>query len=77
MFAIVSTLLRYPSFWLCFRHQLALENFALRHQITVLKRQRPRPKFRPWDRWLWIILMRAWPNWKTPLIIFRPETVIA
>jgi len=76
MFAIVSTLLRYPSSWLRSRHQLALENLALRHQITVLKRQRPRPKLRPWDRWLQIMLKRAWPHWKTPLMIFRPETVI-
>jgi putative transposase len=76
MFAIVSTLLRYPLSWLGSKHQLALENLALRHQIMVLKRHRPRPKLRPWDRWLWILLERAWPNWKTPLIIFRPDTVI-
>ena len=76
MFTIVSTLLRYPLSWLRSRHQLGLENLALRHQITVLKRQRPRPKFRPWDRWLWIMLKRVWPNWKTPLMIFQPETII-
>ena len=76
MFAIVSTLLRYPLSWLRFKHQLALENLALRHQILVLKRHRPRPKLRPWDRCLWILLKRAWPNWKTPLMILRPDTVI-
>ncbi len=58
------------------RHELAMEVLALRHQITVLKRRARRPKLRPWDRWLWIMLKRAWPNWKTPLMIFRPETVI-
>src|SRR5260370_38401760 len=53
-----------------------MEILALRHQITVLKRRTPRPKRRPWDRCLWMILKRVWPNWRTPLMIFRPETVI-
>jgi hypothetical protein len=53
-----------------------MEVLAFRRQITVLKRQTHRPKLRPWDRGLWMILKKAWPNWKTPLMIFRPETVI-
>ena len=58
------------------QHELAMENLALRHQITALKRRTHRPKLRPWDRCLWMILKRVWPNWRTPLMIFRPETVI-
>ena len=38
MFAIVSGLLLYLLSWLRPKHQLALENLALRHQITVLNR---------------------------------------
>ena len=53
-----------------------MEVLALRQQITVLKRQAHRPKVRLWDRGLWMMLKKAWPNWKTPLMIFRPETVI-
>jgi putative transposase len=58
------------------RHELALEVLALRHQITVLKRQTHRPKLRSWDRLFWIMLMRVWPNWRSPLMIFQPETLI-
>ena len=39
MFAIVSALLRYLLSWLRRKHELALENLALQHQIAVLNRQ--------------------------------------
>src|ERR1035441_7726274 len=76
MFEFLRMVLIYPQSLLRPRHELALEILALRHQIIVLKRRRPKPKLRLWDRWLWIMLKRAWPRWKTPLMIFRPETVI-
>jgi len=76
MFAIVSALLSYPLSWFRPKHQLALEVLALRHQILVLKRQTPRPKLRRSDRCLWVMLRQVWPGWKTPLMIFQPETVI-
>ena len=53
-----------------------MEVLALRHQITVLKRRRLKPKLCPWDRCLWMMLKRVWPNWRTSLMIFRPETII-
>jgi hypothetical protein len=54
------------------------EILALRHQIIVLKRSVPnRPKLRPWDRLLWIWLSRLWPQWRSALIIVKPETVLA
>jgi len=58
------------------QHDLALENFALRHQITVLNRQTRWPKLRPLDRYIWIMFKRCWPDWKSALMIFQPETVI-
>src|SRR5258707_5877582 len=76
MFEFLRMVLIYPLSLLRPQHELAMEILALRHQITVLKRRRHRPKLRPWDRYLWMILKRVWPNWRTPLMIFRPDTVI-
>ncbi|MGD0260976.1 MAG: integrase core domain-containing protein [Verrucomicrobiota bacterium] len=76
MSAIVSALLRYFFSWLCPKHELALENLALRHQIAVLNRHAPKPKLQGKDRLLWLVLKGWWPNWRTALIIFQPETVI-
>ena len=59
------------------RVALELENVALRHQLNVLKRSVPRPRFTPADRYLWVVLSRVWQNWRTALAIVRPETVIA
>ncbi|MGO8930347.1 MAG: integrase core domain-containing protein [Limisphaerales bacterium] len=76
MFAIVSALMHYPLSWFRPKHQLALEVLALRHQITVLSRQTHKPKLRPGDRFIWVVLKRCWPDWRTALMIFQPETVI-
>ena len=38
--------------------RLALENLTLRHQLTVLNRQARKPKLRPADRLLWVVLGR-------------------
>jgi hypothetical protein len=76
MFEILWTVLTYPSALLRAKHQLALEILALKHQIMVLNRQTRRPQLRWWDRPLWVMLKRAWPDWKAALMIVRPETVI-
>jgi putative transposase len=63
-----------------FRTRLALQTeiLALRHQIIVLRRSvSGRPKLRAWDRRIWIWLLRHWPEWRSALIIVKPETVIA
>ena len=55
---------------------LQTEILALRHQIIVLRRSvSTRPKIRAWDRSLWIWLSP--PEWRSALIIVKPETVIA
>ena len=59
------------------RVALELENFALRHQLNVLKRSVPRPRLTSADRYLWVVLSRRWQNWRAALAIVRPETVIA
>jgi putative transposase len=60
------------------RAALQLEVLALRHQLQVLQRTRPRRlRLAKADRWLWSLLSRIWTGWRTALIIVKPETVIA
>lgn len=57
---------------------LQLEVLALRHQLQVLQRTRPRRvRLAKADRWLWVWLSRIWTGWRTALVIVKPETVIA
>ena len=58
--------------------QLRLENFALRHQLIVLRRSTPkRLKLTTADRIFWLRLRRVWTDWRSFLIIVTPETVVA
>src|SRR5260370_25517637 len=57
---------------------LRLENLALRHQIGVLQRSTTkRPKLTAADRFLWAWLCGVWSDWRSALVIVKPETVIA
>src|SRR6266581_2718828 len=76
MLAFLWIALPYPFSFFRPRQDLALEVLALRHQLMVLKRQTGRPKLGRSDRYLWMLLMRVWPNWRTALLIVRPETLI-
>src|SRR5260370_40513178 len=58
------------------RAVLQLENLALRHQIGVLRRSVKRPKLTSADRLLWSWLSEVWSDWRSALVIVRPETVI-
>jgi hypothetical protein len=59
------------------RTALVLESIALRHQIPVLEGSRTRrPCFRRFDRLLWILLSRWWPQWRESLMVIRAETVL-
>ena len=57
--------------------QVALENAALRQQLAVFKRDVRRPKLNDRDRLFWIGLRMIWQDWKSALLIVRPETVIS
>jgi putative transposase len=60
------------------RAVLQLEVLALRHQLRVLQRSHPhRLQLTRVDRLLWVWLSRAWNQWRTALVIVKPETVIA
>ena len=76
MLAILWIVLTYPFSFFRPWHDLSLEVLALRHQLMVLKRQAGRPKLGRSDRYLWMLLMRVWPNWRTALLIVQPETLI-
>ena len=58
------------------RHHLLLENLALRQQVLVLARHRPRPRFTNTERFLWVMLRRFWPRWQSALILVRSDTVV-
>src|SRR5262245_32399253 len=59
------------------RAALHLEVLVLRHQLQVLQRSRPRRlRLTKMDRWLWVWLSRSWNDWRTALVIVKPETVI-
>jgi transposase InsO family protein len=58
------------------RAALHTEILALRQQVAVLKRRRPRPSLRMADRVFWVILSRLWLSWREALVIVKPETVI-
>src|SRR5499427_5485417 len=61
------------------RSQAAMqaEIIALRHQLTVLQRNQPkRLVVNRADRCLWVWLSRLWSDWRSSLIIVKPETVI-
>ena len=58
------------------KHDLMLENLALRQQLAVLTRQRARTRTKPADRLFWSWLSRYWPGWRSTLVMVQPETVI-
>ena len=57
--------------------QVASENVALRQQLAVFKRDVRRPKLNGRDRLFWVGLRMIWQDWKSALVIVRPETVIS
>jgi len=62
--------------FVCSRSDTALEVLALRQQVAVLKRQRPRPTLTRLDRFFWTALRRLWPRWSDVLLIVKPQTVV-
>jgi hypothetical protein len=58
------------------QRSLVLENLALRHQLAVLQRTAPRPRFRTCDRLLWVLLSHLWRGWNDAISVVQPATVI-
>src|SRR3981081_751777 len=77
MITLLSALISLLSFRLRSRASLELELIALRHQVAVLRRQRPgRPKLFCADRLLWVWLYRIWPQALHAMVLVKPATVI-
>ncbi|MBF0421317.1 MAG: transposase [Magnetococcales bacterium] len=73
IFFIISTL----ASGLRSRTALQLEILALRHQLLVLNlKQKKRPKLKLLDRLFWSWLSKTWSEWRTALVIVKPDTVI-
>ena len=63
-----------------FRGRAAVEpeNLALRHQLHVLRRQRPgRVRLLTIDRSSWIWLYRIWPRCLNAMVLVKPATVVS
>src|SRR5712671_6415906 len=59
------------------RVELELEVIALRHQLAVLRRQRPgRTQLFSIDRLVWVWLYRLWPRFLKVIVVVKPATVI-
>ena len=63
------------------RIALEIENIALRSQLALFQQQVlnykiPKPQTTPAFRQLWIAISKLCSNWKSFLIVVKPETVI-
>src|SRR5215471_9971721 len=77
MITILSTLASLLSFRVRSRASLELELIALRHQVIVLRRQRPRRRRLFFtDRLFWVWLYRLRPELLDTLVLVKPATVI-
>jgi len=62
--------------FVCLQRRLVLRVLALRQQLAVFRRRIKRPRLKDRDRLIWSVLSRLWPDWKSALVIVRPETVL-
>src|ERR1700687_4103035 len=77
MVTILSTLVSLLSFRVRSRASLELELVALRHQVTVMRRQHPgRLRLFSTDRLLWVWLYRIWPQVLNTMVLVKPATVV-
>src|SRR5258705_5601189 len=77
MVAILSAFVSLFAFLFRGRASLEIELIALRHQVTVLRRQRPgRLQISSLDRLLWVGLYRIWPQVIDAMVLVKPATVV-
>jgi hypothetical protein len=58
------------------REDLILENLALRQQLLALHAKQPRRRLTTLHKLFWVGLRRLWAQWKKPLILVTPRTVV-
>jgi putative transposase len=76
MLTALMVLLRSIGLICCGHRAVALENLALRQQLAVLRRTGTRPHLRSTDRMFWMLLVKAWRDWRSALIVVQPDTVV-
>ena len=77
LITLLAALVSLLSFRLRSRAALELEVVALRHQLRVLRRQRPgRVGLLRADRFLWVWLYRIWPQALNAVVLVKPATVV-
>src|SRR3977135_512415 len=77
MIAILSTVISILAFRFRRCASLELELIALRHQVSVLRRQHPgRLRLFTIDRLLWVWLYRFWPQVLNAMVLVKPATVV-
>ena len=77
MLTLLSAVGSLLSFRVRSRTSLELELVALRHQVIVLRRQRPgQPRLFSTDRLLWVWLYRLWPQVLDAMVLVKPATVV-
>jgi hypothetical protein len=59
-----------------FLRDLALANLALRQQLATYARGKQRPRLKREERAFWAALSRVWQDWRSPLMLLKPATVI-
>ena len=59
-----------------FHRATALRLAVLRQQLAVYKRSAKKPRLKSRDRLFWFVISRVWKDWRSELILVRPETVI-
>ena len=58
------------------RHQLTLENLALRQQVVMLRQSVKKPRPTVADKLFWIIFLRYVEGWRKLLYGLHPDTVV-
>ncbi len=58
------------------KSDLLLENAFLRQQLLVLNRQVKQSRLNPRDRLFFVLLTSRLPNWRTALLIVKPDTIL-
>lgn len=58
------------------RHQLILENLALRQQVAMLRQSVKKPRPSVADKFFWIVLSRYVDGWRKILCSLHPDTVV-
>ena len=59
------------------RLSLQFEVAALRHQLSVYRVERRKPRISSSDRMLWSLVSKWWSGWRKALYFVQPRTVVA